>query len=292
MGRLRWGVFRVLNLGRCKLTRSVLWALSVLLLLSAPSCRALLGVSSDDGELPPVGVVETLNTLEVKADGGDYEIAARIELQVVIEPKTLGVFRVVGRGPGGGTVDDALIQLTVSWKDFVGLSPTSFGGRKSSPTLFGDSGDARRGEPLRRVFEIALETPQPQVLARRVELSARFHPLDVVGDEVRSAGARMEFPPITIETLARVPGGTLTEWFHEGDERDPAELFLRAAASPPERRMRVIKRLIDSLASLNASERDAGFGALHFLTGVTNGRSLYAWETWLLQQPNLDEAGL
>ena len=281
----------MLKLGLGKVTRSMAWGLSVLLLLSAPSCRALFGGASDSGELPPVGVVETLNTLEARAGGGDDEIATRLELEVVIEPKTPGVFQVIGQRPGGGPLDDALIQLTVSWKDFVGLSPTSFGGRKSRPTLFGESGEASRGAPLRRLFEIELDAPQPRVLARRVELSARFHPLDVVGDEVRSAGSRMDFPPIAVETVARAPGGTLAEWFQEGEGRDPAELFLRAASSPPERRLRVIQRLIYSLASLNAAERVAGVGALHFLTGVTNGRSLYAWETWLLQQPNLEEAG-
>lgn len=258
-----------------------------LLVIATSGCRSTTG---GEGEPPAVGVVETLNTLRLSSNGGEDALATKVYVELGIEPKILGEFRVLGRGGNGRPAQDALVQLSITWKDFVGVSPTSFGGRKSRPTVFGDDGDARFGSPLRRTFELTLDPPPPKVLARRVEVSARFHPLDIVGEEVRSAGARLDFSRASLETLARAPGGVLAEWFEEGGERDPEELFLRAAATPPDRRLEVVEWLIGSLASLKGAEREAGYGALHFLTGVTNGRSVYAWEAWLMKQSWSDPA--
>jgi hypothetical protein len=252
--------------------------------LASTGCRSTAANAADENA-PVVGVVETLNTLTLTSNGGRDGLATQVFVELSIEPKILGEFRLIGRGSGDGPAQDALVQLTMSWKDFPGLSPTSYGGRRSGPTVFGDDGDASRGSPLRRTFELSVGNPDPSVLARRVEVSARFHPIDLVGEEVRSAGARMDFPKASLETLAREPGGTLQQWFEEGGERDPAELFLRAAATPEGQRDAVVEFLVGSLASLKGPEREAAFGALHFLTGVTNGRSVYAWETWLLLLP-------
>jgi hypothetical protein len=264
---------------------SLAWACVVLGVLVSLGCASTSENGAGADEPLPVAVIETLNTLHLVANDGQGGLARQLLIELSIEPKMLGIHQIVGRGPEGGLADDALIQLTVSWKDFVGLTNTSFGGRQSRPTVFGDGGEASFGAPFRRTFELELNTPQPGVLARRVQVSARLHPLDVISEVARSAGARMEFPEASIETLSRQPAGSLSEWFEEGAERDPEELFLSAASTPIDRRPQVLARLIGSLASLNRVERDAGFGALHFLTGATNGRSVYAWEAWLREQP-------
>ncbi len=257
----------------------------VLLGPGLPSCATGAGADDED-EPPPVGVVETLDTLSLAAPPGG--IATTVAITLGIEPLGLGDFTVVGRGPRDGVADDAQLQLSLQWRDFVGTSPTSFGGRRSWPTAFGDDGRAARGAPLQRTFAAELDAPQPHVLARRITVSARFHPIDLVSELVRSGGARMEFPEAVLETLAREPEGTLAEWFELDGDRDPEELFLRAAAAPVAQREQVVTRLISTLAALKGAEREAGFGALHFLTGETQGRSVYAWETWLRERARTD----
>ena len=246
-------------------------------------CVAVVGVpacASPHAEVDSLQVVtlETTNTLQLESrnDGIVHQLA----IELGIEPKVPGEFVVIGHSREGRQ-DDALLQLTVRWRDFVGTSPTSFGGSRSRPVPFGDDGRMSRGEPLTREFVVPLDSAQPHVLARTVDATARLHPVDVLGEEVRSGGARLEFPVTRIETLARAPGGTLAEWFNADTTRDPDELFLRAAASAPEERGAVVGQLVKALSALKGPEREACFGALHFLTGETRGRSVYSWETWL-----------
>jgi hypothetical protein len=190
------------------------------------------------------------------------------------------VFRVVGRGLAGRS-DDAMLQVSVRWRDFVGISPTSFGGRKTWPMPFGEDGEAEREAPLVRRVTLALDAPQAHVLARQVEVSMRLHPVDVVGEEVRSGGARLDFDPVVLDSFARAPRGTLDELLAASGPVDPSELFLRGAATPPELREHAIERLVEALPRISGAEREAAFGALHFLTGETHGRQVFAWEAWL-----------
>ncbi len=261
--------------GVLALLTSVLWM---------PACSLLpFGASAGDDEEPlPVAVVETLNSLSLAAQSEGEGVVTALDIEVQIEPKTPGLFRILGRGPRGRGVDDALIQLTVAWKDFAGTTPTSFGGRRSRPTAFGDDGEARFGQPFRRRFLWELDPAHASVLARRVEAHARLHPVDVVGESVRSGGVRMEFPSVSLESFSRPASGTLAEWFEQPvDEREPDELFLRAAQAPVEHRVDVIVQLVGQLAGLKGQQQEAGFGALHFMTGQTHGRSAFAWEAWL-----------
>jgi len=251
--------------------------LAALVLAAALQSACAQTTTAEDDALP-VAVVEML--CEQRLTGLTDGVALAVDCELLIEPKEPGTFRVLGRGRGGGA-DDAMLQVSVRWRDFVGVSLTSFGGRRTWPLPFSDDGEAQRGAPLTRHLQLDLEAPQAHVLARRVDVSLRLHPVDVLGEEYRSGGARLEFAPATLECLVRQPDGTLDELLAAPGPRNPEELFLRAAATPLEQREHVIELLVKSLSRLNGSEREAAFGGLYFLTGESHGRQVFAWEAWL-----------
>ena len=256
------------------MARPPLWT-ACLLLFGFLGCAS---TGEPEEEPLPVAVIETFRELRLSSPDEGLTREVRVEMRVEsLEP---GVYQLLGRGRRL-KVDDAMLQVNVRWRDFVGLSPTSYGGRRSWPLEFGEDGLMERGLPLVREVPIELDEPQERVLARQVTVSMRLHPVDVVGEEVRSGGARMEFPPARIDSYRRQPEGELLPYLLSPEERDPSELFLRAVAVPEAKREEHLELLIGHLSKLDGADREAAFGALHFLTGETHGRQVYAWETWL-----------
>src|SRR5690606_38933500 len=125
--------------------------------------------------------LETVAGLEAVAL--DEGLADSVDLVLTLAPVTEPVLEVLGRRPAGSPGSDALLEVRVQWTDFLGVAPMSRGTTERFTLPFGDDGEATREEPLRRRFPVTLEPPDARTLARRVELWARLHPVDVVGEQ-------------------------------------------------------------------------------------------------------------
>jgi hypothetical protein len=245
-------------------------------LLFAGACVASV---VDEGAALPITDFESLNrmTLVSKGEG----LVEALEVSLAIEPKIPGEYTILGRLPEGSGVSDAMIVFSLHWKDFVGVSSTTSGRERPEIVEFGGDGELSRKAPFSRAYSFDLDRPRANVLARLVEVRATLHPIDVRSTEIRSGGARVVFDSVRLESLLRPATATIDELLAQDSPRDPVEIFLGAAQTPEVDRPRVIELLVGALAGLPVRERSACFGALHFLTGNTQGSDVYLWEAWL-----------
>lgn len=227
-------------------------------------------------------VIETARRLRVvpRTEGLPQEV--RVELTLFpLEPWTV---EVLGQRPEGQAGDDALVEIRVKWTDFAGVQPMSWGRSYRMAIPFGGDGEASREEPLVRSFLVPIDPAEERALARRIEAWARLHPVDLLGPEVRSGGASLEFPLAEAETFRRVPEASLAALLDAPGEAAPEDVFLAAVSRPADERGEVLRLLVEALPRLPDERREPLFGALQYLTGETRGRSVARWEEWLAQQ--------
>jgi len=182
-----------------------------------------------------------------------------------------------------GAAQGALLEVSLRWTDFVGVTPTSYGRSTKGFHRFGDDERFDKAEPLSRVFRFDLEAPEPRVLARRLVVTSRLYPVDLVAPdlELRTGGARIDFPQRETHSLRRAPAQDLESCLADLTEVEPEELFLAAVHEAVHDPAARVARLVGALPDVpEGLHREALFGALHFLTGTTQGRSVPRWQSW------------
>ncbi|GJM20170.1 MAG: hypothetical protein DHS20C15_00850 [Planctomycetota bacterium] len=238
-----------------------------------------------------VGELELNSSLSVAVHPGapqsvdgevvENDLAREVALELQVWPKDPVELELIS-APMTGADQGALLEVSLRWVDFLGLAPTSFGRSIKTFRPFGDDQVFSQAERLSRVFRFELEEPEARVLARRLTITARLHPLDLVAAaaERRTGGARVDFPKQQSYSLRRVPAQDLEACLSDPAAVEPDELFLAAvheAHADPHAR---VGRLVEALPGASGMQREALFGALHFLTDATQGRSVTRWQAW------------
>lgn len=239
-----------------------------LVLLAAAGCASPSPAAAEQPERQ-IREIETLARarLEPVAEG----LARQVRLVLTLAPLDPLELEVLGRRPADQQGHDGLLEVSVRWKDHLGVRPDSRGGSFRTTVPMGEDGLATREQPFERPWVLDLPDPAPGVLARSVSVVARLHPVDLRSERYRTAGVTVPFEGAGLASFAPAP---------EGDEA--AALFLESvgAGQPEADPLERIAAAVAALPSTAGPSREALFGALHFLTGQTNGRSVGRWQAW------------
>lgn len=212
-------------------------------------------------------------------------------VDVAIEPSAPGEVTVVGRRPLLSAGDDALLDLRVRYEDFPGRGPVSYGRTLSRAVPFGDDGVARRGDPLRRRYELRLPEAA-DALMRRVRVTGQLWPVDVVGPAGRRGGRVLPLRGAVLESLG--PGGGVPlRALLAAPAPAASDVFLAAVREAREERTRVLGDLVGALAGRGGEAREGALAALFALTGLPHGRATYRWSAWwrAVQRGQVDDVG-
>lgn len=216
------------------------------------------------------------------AESGRIGLAREVAVECRLTPKEPIQLELIA-APVGTAAQGALLEVSLRWTDFVGVTPTSFGRSTKGFHRFGEDARFDKSAPLSRVFRFDLDEPEARVLARRLVVSSRLHPVDLVAPELelRTGGARIEFPQRETHSLRRAPSRELEACLAELEAVEPEELFLAAVHEALRDPAARVARLVAVLPEVpEGLHREALFGALHFLTGTTQGRSVARWQSW------------
>ena len=181
--------------------------------------------------------------------------------------------RIVPSGPADGA---GLLELRVSWEDWRGDGPVSYGRSEQRLLPWGAEASSSLDAPCVRSFELPL-SPAPGVLGRRIKVEGRLIGVDLVREDGHSGGRILPLPRATLESLAPAPPGLLEEHLQSGNADG---IFLAAAGAPPAWREHVLDGLVGALPSSRGPAREAIFAALLWLTGQTHGRDVQRWSAW------------
>jgi hypothetical protein len=265
------------------LFRTTLLRAALLLAWASAGCATGGGLAAEDDVERQIRPIETTARLAVLVP--PEGLATSVEAELSIAPKDPVELLVRGRRPGADADDglsEGVVEFEVRWTDFEGTRPTSYGGSFRRVIPFGDDGTATRGQPLTRRFPFALTEPDERILARRVSIWARFHPVDMEAGAARTGSASMLFEQVDRMTLRHPTDVGLAALLAQADS-EPGALFLAALdESVPEQTR--LGQIVDALPALRGARRDELFGALQCLTGQTNGRNVYRWQTWWRQR--------
>ncbi|MCB9899180.1 MAG: hypothetical protein H6825_14340 [Planctomycetes bacterium] len=241
--------------------------------------------SSDDPEPTEVRPLEILARATLEPVGEGLSTHARLVLSLAPkEPVPIDVI-----AEGDGQVSDAFVEVRLQWKDFFGLEPTSLGRGRTLHLPFGPDGSGSRTAPLVRTLDLELEDPDPRVLARRITVDAVLRPIDIEQGEARSGGAALPFPRQTASVFLHPVDESLEALLAADPPRDPVAIFTAGAREGLDRPLPTLTALVDALPVLEGAEREALFGALLFLTGETNFRSIPQWKSWLAAHAAAEE---
>lgn len=236
--------------------------------------------ASGEHDQPAAAPIETLASLALPGERSQLALEAVVVVSLwPLDPVTL---EVLAQRPAGQTGDHGLLELEVRWRDFEGVSPTSFGGSERYVVPLGADGVATPDAPFVRSFSFALPAPEARVLARKLSVKGRLHPVDLRVGSRGTGGYPLTLQPAEFTSLRRDPAHPLVLALAD-DAVDPAEVFLAGLAGAPEGQAlnARLSELVQALPDLTGARREAVFGALHGLTGQTEGRSVYRWRTWL-----------
>jgi hypothetical protein len=268
----------------------------VLILLLA----VLAGCASPPGDADradePERVVRDIETIRKAALFGQGPgLTVAVTLEVSIRPKDPVALEILGLRPEGREGNDGLLEVELRWKDFVGTEPTSFGGSFRTTRDFGPDGRATRDDPFVRRWSFELQVPDARVLARRVSVATRLHPVDVLTTGARSAGQTMVVDAVSLDSFRSLTGEPPQQDLNAALEdllTPPAEVFLLAVGAGAETRdvMALVERAIAVLETSQGPHRAALFGALQFLTGMVHGRSVSRWKLWWSRQQAATES--
>ena len=178
--------------------------------------------------------------------------------------------------PCGPPESAGLVDLRVSWDDWRGDGPASWGRTAQRLLRWGPEGTASIEDPCVRSFDVEL-APAEGVLARRVHVEGRIIGMDLERDEGHSGGQILTLPRATLESLAPAPPGLIEEHLQSGNANG---IFLAAAGAPPAWRGHVLDRLVGALPASRGAAREAIFAALFWLTGQPHGRDVQRWSAW------------
>lgn len=215
-------------------------------------------------------------------ESGRIGLAREVAVECRLTPKEPIQLELIA-APVGTATQGALLEVSLRWTDFVGVTPTSFGRSTKGFHRFGEDARFDKAAPLSRVFRFDLDEPEARVLARRLVVSSRLHPVDLVAPELelRTGGARIDFPQRETHSLRRAPSRDLEACLAELEAVEPEELFLAAVHEALRDPAARVARLVAVLPEVpEGLHREALFGALHFLTGTTQGRSVARWQSW------------
>ncbi|MFT7464648.1 MAG: hypothetical protein ACI9EF_003006 [Pseudohongiellaceae bacterium] len=220
-------------------------------------------------------------------------LATEATLEVSLRPRDPVTLEILGIRPEGEDFGDGLLEVELRWKDFVGTEPTSFGGSQRTTVPFGADGIATRETPFVRQWSFQLPEPDKRVLARRVQLKAKLHPVDVLTTGARSAGRTLEMDGVIGDSFVEIPADfvppeddcSLAEVLADATVK-PSTIFLMAvgAGSPNRDLPSLVGAAVMSLEEARSPQRDALFGALQFMTDQTQGRSVARWQLWWSHQ--------
>lgn len=261
-----------------------------LLLAVLAGCASPPGGTSPAANLAAERVVREIETIRrARFVDGAPGLARQLTIEVSIAPRDPLTLEILGLRPDGEDLGDGLLEVHLRWKDFVGTQPTSFGGSRRTTVPFGADGIATRSEPFLRQWSFDLPEPEDRVLARRVSLTAKLHPVDVQTTGARTAGRTMEVDGLIADTFRvlpepAAPGGL------EAALADPTisagAVFLVAVGAGEATRdiPALVGAAVAALEASHGAHRDALFGALQFMTGQTQGRDLARWQLWWSRQ--------
>lgn len=233
--------------------------------------------ANEEEDPPSLGLVELVARAAIEPVGEG--LVTRVRLRLSLAPKGSVPAEVIARAPGQGS--DAFVEVRLQWRDFLGVGPTAVGRAHTRHLSFGDDGTAERFLPLERDFDLSLEAPDARMLARRITVDAVLRPVDVIQGSVRSGGVAVPFPRQTVAVFAAVPDVPFLDVLAGAPPRDPVQLFVSAAQDGLDERDETLVRVVDALDDVVELEREALFGALMFLTGETNFRSIPQWRAWI-----------
>jgi hypothetical protein len=228
------------------------------------------------GVLPPVAVQPLLIATLDQGTAPSPEAsgpAASVRLTLRVAPGDGVPLRIVPCGPAESA---GLLELRVSWDDWRGDGPVSYGRTEPRLLRWGAEGDASIEAPCVRSFEVPLAAAEG-VLGRRIHIEGRLIGVDLVREDGHSGGCILTLPRTALESLAPVPPGLIEEHLQSGRADG---IFLAAAGAPPAWREHVLDRLVGALPASRGPAREAIFAALLWLTGQTHGRDVQRWSTW------------
>ena len=127
--------------------------------------------------------------------------------------------------------------------------------------------------------------PDARVLARRVSVATKLHPVDVLTDGARSGGQTMAVGAVSMNSFRSMSEDPPLYDLADAlcDQTTPAsDVFLLAvgAGSVAREQATLVEHAIAALEESQGPHRGALFGALQFLTGQVNGRSVNRWKIW------------
>jgi len=213
--------------------------------------------------------IESVRRLALSTPGDG--LARQVELQLSLTPKDPLELEVLGVRPEGQVGSDGLVEVAVRWKDHLGVRPDSRGGSFRTTLPMGPDGTASQEQPFTRSWTVNLPEPEARVLARSVSVSVKLHPVDLRSELYRTAGVTVPFDGAALDSFAPAP---------EGDAAAVRFLDAVAAGQPERDLVTLVGAALAALPEADGADRDALFGALHFLSGQTNGRSVARWQTW------------
>ena len=265
-----------------------------LLLAVLAGCASPPGGTAPHADLAPERVVREIETTRrARFIEGPPGLTRVLTVEISIAPKDPLILEIVGLRPGGGDLGDGLLEVHLRWKDFVGTQPTSFGGSRRTTVPFGPDGVATRSQAFLRQWIFELPEPEERVLARRVSLTAKLHPVDVLTVGARTAGRTMEVDGLIADSFrvlseSAINGGpevSLSDALADASI-SAAAIFLQAVGSDHASRdiPALVGGAVAALESARGPHRDALFGALQFMTGQTQGRSVARWQLWWSRQ--------
>jgi len=258
----------------------------LLLLAALAGCAGPLGEVDPASELQPERPVREIETVRLASLFAEHPgLTAKVTVEVSIRPKEPIALEILGMRPEGEAGSDGLFEVELRWKDFVGTEPTSFGGSFRTTRPFGQDGRATRDDPFVRRWSFDLQVPDARVLARRVSVATKLHPVDVLTDGARSAGLTMAVGAVSIDSFRSMGGKPppLDLADAVSDQTTLAsDVFLLAvgAGLATREEATLVEQAIAVLDESQGPHRGALFGALQFLTGQVNGRSVNRWKLW------------
>lgn len=244
-------------------------------LLAACGCASPSAGTEGEADAPLVAIpLDARLRLAVPAGA----VARVLLVEVLIAPVAAGEVTVVARRPALARGDDALLDLRVRYEDFAGRGPVSYGQTLSRAIELGEDGVARPDAPLVRRFELHLPPPGDALL-RRVTVTGRLWPVDVVGPDGRGGGLAVPLRGAVIESHVPASSASLRALLGAPDATGH-DVFLAAIAEAREERARVLDDLVASLPGRGGDVREGVLAALFALTGQPHGRAAYRWAAW------------
>jgi len=265
----------------------VVWALA--LVVSSVACTTAGAPLADDERV--LGAIETNLRLAILVEGEG--LIESLQAQLSVAPKDPVLLTLRGELPSEHAdegLNGAVVEFELGWTDFEGTRPTSYGGSYRRVLPFGPDGAASKAAPLLRSFPFQLPAPDPKILARRVTLWARFHPLDLEAGAVHTGGATLVFERVA-RLSVRAPGTASLSEVLADEQSTAGELFLAAVSGGDDAALLEprLEQLVAVLPGARGSQREAIFGALQCLTGQTNGRNVYRWQAWWRERQEPDD---